>query len=322
MGVPSITTCSPAAGPTGGQTYVEIAGTNFAMLPVPTVFPAVVPAARVGVSTVVTREATRVEVDATTHLSCLTPVGDHAENDASLVASIIVTNLDSSGVPITGETVTKTNAFTYSLPSLAVESEYVRILRALIQEFKRQVCEETVLTTETDWDDDTSDDAQETPEPTVPSLTLIGPRLSETDVRQSASAIKVQSGLTWKDYRPGRVKDCEFDIVLATGGEAAMTQGLNLCAQVVEFFERNPYLVLPLDPADLSKGNGYLELEMLAAPDADGLQNLDNLRSFRGSFVLKGVPFEGLPGIADDRLYRKGFAAETFETTTEQVELP
>jgi hypothetical protein len=198
----------------------------------------------------------------------------------------------------------------------------VRILRALIQEFKRQVCEETVLTTETDWDDDTSDDAQETPEPTVPSLTLIGPRLSETDVRQSTSAIKVQSGLTWKDYRPGRVKDCEFDIVLATGGEAAMTQGLNLCAQVVEFFERNPYLVLPLDPADLSKGNGYLELEMLAAPDADGLQNLDNLRSFRGSFVLKGVPFEGLPGIADDRLYRKGFAAETFETTTEQVELP
>ena len=332
MGVPSVTAVSPSSGPTGGRTYVELTGTNFVVLPVPTTFPAEVLDARVsvqfrqtvvrkGVSTVVTRDATNVEVDATTHLSCLIPVGDHAENDAALTADIIVKNLDEDGDPIAGETVTKLAAYSYSLPSLAVESDYVRILRALIQEFKRQVCEETVLTTETDWDDDTSDDAHETPEPTLPSITLIGPRLSETDVRQSAETLKVQSGLTWKDYRPGRVKDCEFDIVLATGGSAAMTQGLNFCVQVVEFFRRNPYLVVPLNPANLALGNGELELELLADPDADGLPNLDNIRSFRGSFVLKGVPFEGLPGISDDLLFRKGFAAEIFETVTDKVEL-
>jgi len=332
MAVPTVSAVTPTSGPTGGRTYVEITGTGFAMPPAPTTFPAPVPAPRVrvqfrqtvvrkGVSTVVTRPATRVEVDLSTHLSFLAPVGDHGEDNAALAADIIVTNLDSAGVPVPTESVTKLAAYSYSLPSLAVDSDYARVIKALIQEFKRQVCQETVLTTETDWDDDASDDAQETPEPTLPSLTLIGPRLSSTDVRQSSSALKVQSGSDWKDYRPAPVKDLEFDIVIATGGEAAMTQGLNLSAQVVEFFRRNPYLVVAKDPTDATAGDAEFELELLADPDADGLPNLDDLRSFRGSFALKGVPFEGLPGVANDLLYRKGHAVETLETTSERTEV-
>ena len=328
MSLPTVTVVSPSTGPTAGRTLVEITGTGFRLATAQTARPAPVPpppvsvqfvqvVVRKGVSTTVTRDGTNVQVESATKLTCWTPVGDHAEANADLVASVIVTNLDDAGDPIPGETVTKTSAFTYSLPKLTAESDFGRVIRALIRECKRQLCEETVFTTETDWDDDATDGLNTTAAPKLPSLTLIGPRPSRDPERMTTQPRKALVAGVWKRYRAAPVLDLEFDLVGATDNEGTL---LNFLVQSVEFFRRNPYLVVDANGSDPTAGTVEFELELLTDPTADSAANLSNVHSFRGSFVVKGVPVEGFAGVTDDLQFGRAPLIETFEIESARTE--
>lgn len=329
MSVPSVTVVTPNTGPTAGRSFVEVTGTGFRLVTPATDHPATVPpvpvsvrfvqvVVRKGASTTVTRDATNVQVESATKLTCLTPVGDHGENNAALVASVIVTNLSDAGVPIPGETVTKASAFTYSLPKLTAESDFGRVIRCLIREFKRQLCEESVFTTETDWDDDASDGLNTTAAPKLPSLTLIGPRTSRDGERMTTQPRKQLVAGVWKRFRAAPVLDLEFDLVGATDNEGTV---LNFLAQGVEFFRRNPYLVVDADGSDPTAGTVEFEMELLTDPSADSAPNLSNVHSFRAAFVVKGVPVEGFAGVVDDLQFGRAPLLETFEIASARMEV-
>src|SRR5207247_1332813 len=93
----SITSVTPASGPTGGSLLVEISGAGF-QLPEPpdTSGPTTPPPPTVRVL-VAGRPARDVRVIAAGRLTCVIPTADPGPAD------IIVQNLDASGAPIPGE---------------------------------------------------------------------------------------------------------------------------------------------------------------------------------------------------------------------------
>jgi hypothetical protein len=91
---PTISSVSPATGPTTGLTPVTITGTNFQN------------GATVAFGT---RPATNVTVVSATSITALTPLGPTGDQ---LAVNVVVTNPDTT-------TVTANNAFTYTVPSLA-----------------------------------------------------------------------------------------------------------------------------------------------------------------------------------------------------------
>ena len=328
MAVPTLTSITPATGPTGGRTLVTIAGTGFAV-PVPnaSIHPTPEPTPTVRVqfvqtvplehsigttaTTTVTREATDVQIISSTLLRCITPVGDHGNNGASLPANVVLTNLTSVGAAIPGETVTAANAYTYHLPSVVTRSDLARIVAALIAELKRQVCPETVLTVESDWDDEADDGTNHVASVKLPSLSLIGPRISRDGDWQNPARSSSATGTVWNTLRAFPVVDLEFDLV---GAAAGMVEAINLLANTEDFFRRNPYLSV----TTVENGSTTVEywIEWTGDPGFAGSPNIDNVRSWRGSVVVHGVPLQGVAGVTNDLLVGIGESIETFDIST------
>ena len=334
MSAPTISTITPASGPTGGRSLVELTGTNFKLPPAPpTSGPAPAPEPSVKVefrqvvvrhtpdgralSSTITRPAIEVAVDSATHLVCLTPVGDHGENAAALAADVIVTNLDLAGVAVPGESATKLAAYSYHLPSLAAESDLARVCRALLQELKRQVCEETMLTVETDWDPDATDGLNHTGVAKVPSITLIGPDLAPSpDFATLDPEVERSAGDVFARREAVVPKDVTFILAAVTDAKLA---SVNLVQQLEEFFRRNPYLELDRIAGQPTQGTVQFELALDGDLKTTGALNLSNLRTFSGTVIIRGVPVSGLPGVVDDTVFDRGQTVETIEFGLEQL---
>jgi len=318
MAVPTITSLSPSRGPTAGRSYVEVTGTGFRVSPAPPATGVVPPPDPTVAVTFGGRAATAVEVVDATLLSLRSPIGDHGAGSTPLAADVVVTNLDDDGVPIPGETVTRVGGYTYFLPALTSEADFTRLVRLLILELRRQVCEETVKTVETDWSDDESAVKELTGSAKLPSISLIGPRLFRDGVRWSWDNPITQVGLETLRHQFAYTVDVEFTLVIATNDDVEL---LNLMAQTIEFFRRNPWIYMDRDPANLALGQ--VKYEMRWALDGElattSTPNLNNLRSAAGRFVIYGFGVESLAGVAGDGIIGTGAIAETVETQLEHL---
>jgi hypothetical protein len=87
---------------------------------------------------------------------------------------------------------------------------------------------------------------------------------------------------------------------------------LNLMATTELFFHRNKFLEMDRNPA--SPLGGRVRYEMDLAPDGDlrvtSQPNASNVRSFSGSFVIRGFDLEDLAGIAGDAVIERTAPAE------------
>jgi len=172
MPAPSITTITPSSGPSGGGLLIQISGTGF-QLPAPpaTSGPTTPPAPTVRVL-IGGRPARDVRVFAADRLTCIVPSGDPGPADVALQ------NIDASGAAIAGELLIAVHAFTYVRPPLTTEADLTRLVRKLLQELKRQVLENVVLTVQTDFDADTGDALHLAQVAQLPALVLLGPELT------------------------------------------------------------------------------------------------------------------------------------------------
>jgi hypothetical protein len=92
------------------------------------------------------RLASDVRVFAADRLTCIIPAGVPGGAD------VIVENLDAAGTPIPGEQAVAIDAITYVRPPLTVEADLTRMVRVLLQQLKREVLANVVLTVHTDFD--------------------------------------------------------------------------------------------------------------------------------------------------------------------------
>lgn len=336
MSIPTISTVTPGSGPTKGRYPVRIVGTGFRVPAAATTHPAPAPrAARVTfeqvvpaktadgrvLSTTVTREATKVRVESETEMTCCVPIGDHGLYDGTtvptLAASITIENLDDAGIPIPGETVTMAAAFTYLLPSLAKQTLLKAVIRALLQELKRQACPNVVLTSFTDFDDYLDDRPQNPAEPHLPSVTLLGPTLRINDLQETGLPRHELLTPTTevRTYEDRRYWDVDFEVVGAVPDDLSE----NFMTALTEFFEAN-YVLHVVDPE--SGEQRSFNLELTDPFGASGGVAIDNVRSFRGACSLSRVELRGYAGYPFATQTGVGYTADRAVVQAERMELP
>jgi len=322
MAVPTITDVSPPSVPTGGKTLIEITGTNFK---VPTLPPATSEPAADPIPTVEilfgTSYGTEVAVVSATRLFVLVPKSpitvDKANNYGEGTVDVTLRNLDDNGDPIVGEEVILSDGLTYSRAQLATQSDFARIIRAIIHEFKLQTIPNVSVSTHTEFDGDTGDLLNITELAELPGIALIGPDLVENRF-YSQNQPPIEAGLAAGEYlkrRVGYTVDMEFGIV---GVSDLKMELLNLMAAVYSYFERNKYIEFARDPSDSSKGTVQYEIDLMPDGDLKAIEtpNDSNIRAFSGRFVIRGFDMQDLTGFPDDQVIGK-----TASTNDEGVRL-
>jgi hypothetical protein len=299
MPVLSISSITPSSAPTGGGLLCEILGGGFALFAQadavgPTTPPS--PAMRVLVGS---RPARDVRVLATDRLTCLVPPGNAGSAD------VLVENLDASGVAIQGEQALAPHAFTYVRHALTTEADLTRLVRTLLQELKRQVLENVVLTVQTDFDT-AGAELHLAQIAELPALVLIGPELTEDRFFSLNQLPEVTTGPgRFAQRRVPYTVDLGFTLI---GVSDHTTELLNLMAATQLFFHRNQVLELDRDPSNA--GAGQVRYEMDLTPDGDlkvtSQPNESNVRSFSGRFVVRGFDLEDLAGVPDEGVVARG----------------
>jgi len=250
MAVPTLSTVSPATGPAAGGSVIELTGTNFKLPVLSTAMPtpAITPTVAV---TIGGRPARRVDVISATLVRVLVPRMWHQDprTDQYTPVSIVLTNLDpSTGLPIAGESVTKTNAFTYErwvLGAPRQESPTTRILEELIWALSLQVERNTALATHVDYGEEGS--AVVIDEAGLPSINLTASIQRDTEMAQFDNyPEEIDVDANTADYYEGpRTVMLICDLLLAAN---AASEALHLVQAVQDFVQVNPELDCAADP--------------------------------------------------------------------------
>jgi hypothetical protein len=313
MPTPTLSNISPATGPAGGRTLVELRGSGFRLPPAPpaTGF-APAPGPTVAVE-VAGRLATDVRVLAEGRLTCLTPAGSES------AATVVVRNVDDSGAAIPGEEAALATGFTYALGLLTPESDLARLVRTLIRELKRQVLENVVLTVQTDYDEDTGEELHLAQIAEYPALTLVGPELAEDRFFSLNRLPEVPAGPDgFIRRRVPYTVDLGFTLV---GASDHTLELLNLMVSAQLFFHRNKFLEMDRDPTDPSAGRVRYEMDF--TPDGDlkvaSQPNESNVRSFSGKFVIRGFDLEDLAGFVNESVVERGVTVESVIVESQQT---
>jgi hypothetical protein len=296
MPAPTITSLTPPTGPTGGRTLVEVAGSGFRLPPPPPPSGPTPPPEPTVQILVGGREATHVRVRAGDRLTFISPIGDAG------AAEVVLRNLDDDGAPIPGEEVTFGAGFTYRMPALAAESDLARLVRTLLRELKRQVLPNVSLTVQTDFDAQTGDELHIAELASLPALVLVGPELRE-DRFYSLNQLPEAAGSpgTVLRRRVPYTVDLAFTIV---GASDHTVELLNLMAATELFFHKNKFLEMPRDAANPLSGRVRYEMDFASDGDlrVTSQPNESNVRSFSGSFVIRGFDLEDLAGVPGDAI--------------------
>ncbi len=300
----------PVEGPTAGRSLVLIFGDGFRLPPDPPpdgpTGPVVAgrvtsPSPKTVSVTFGGREALKVDVVRTNLLHVVTPISpvaaNKANNHGAADVDVVITNLDDDGDPIGGETVTRVDGYTYRRPQLDAtnSSDFLRLIEAMIEEWKRQVLPEVVFTVHTDFDDDTSSPIVDIAK--LPMIALILREVPENRFYSTNERPEIESGGVVQTLRKPRTIDLLFDVV---GASDSTMELMNLLAAANTFMEENIVIELDRDPADLSKGRVEYELDFQVGGDfaiGRGASN-SNLRQFSGAIVVRGFDIEGFTGFS------------------------
>lgn len=274
MTAPVLTSVSPSSGPVSGGALARLVGTGFGQSVSVRIGgrPAVVLAVR--------QDAGASIVD------IRTPAHEPGH------VSVEISNLDSAGVAIPGESTSLADAYRFERENLARESMLTRLVRHLLRELKRQVVADVSASVSVDYDDTPADETSVIAMATLPSLVLSGPMLRENRF-YSTNVIRenVVAGVVVR-HRPPLTFDLAFTL---TGASERAAELFNMMAALATFFSRNRWLELPRDPDDALQG--VVRWEM--APDGECRSTLDgrnDVRAFSWGLVVRGVDVdEGLP---------------------------
>lgn len=324
MAVPTISALSPTSGLATGWSVVQITGTNFRTRTLDWTQPNLqYSTVRVLFGTV---EAIYAQAVSATLIRCLVPQyqGDYAAATHAAL-SVTVKNLSDLGVPITGETVTKTTAYTYERVTLGLPGEeppLMRVLSSFIKLLKRELGTQVAITTSPDYSDGVTDVIVFSKNPSVSIRCNEGPDLDWAQWNNEKVLTARVDG-AYDEYRPARHYQLEIEMILSGGGttEGGMNIAQRMKAGVVEMIEANPYLIVPYDtvvnPAGANDNLFPMEItrhpRQIAAPNQGGVAAFDIALDIRGIPVLLSKPRARIHGISEiylaAALFREGAGA-------------
>lgn len=287
-----------------GRSLVQIYGSDFRLPTIPGIGAAPTP---VGAPTVRVlfggQPAERVDVLASNRLAVLppsTPLPIVSPDWGAGVVDVEVMNLDDAGVPIPGESVVREDAYTYARIDLATQTDLTRLVRRFVELWISQVLPNVVLTTHTDYDGDVSTYIVDMGK--LPGISLAGPSLLENRFF-SLNGLQEYDPQVTDGSRLLRRAPFTVDLGFQVDLVSDSTQELiNLMALVTQFVDRNPFVYLPRDPGDPSKGLVRYEFDWVTGAQlaiAVG-DNESNVRRATGSVVLRGFDVEDLAGLEQE----------------------
>ena len=291
---PTVNAITPNLGHSGGNTLIEVDGTNFALPPAPVALgPTTPPPPSVSI-TIGGAPCAAVAVVSSSLIYCLTPKGDPDAGPQALVLQ----NLDASGNPVPGESVTVSAAYTFQRPNLSEESELARVVRSLIVELERQLIPNVNFSTHTDYDASTGDLLNYTYVAALPALIISNLEVPEDRIHavNEEQDYDAGNGLFIK-RRPPVTVDVQMTLVGVTDNSITI---LNLMQATRIFFKKNPWLIVNRDVSDPSQGSVQYELDWTFTGPVNVSHQGDNsnVESFGGLVVIRGVLLEDMPGIS------------------------
>lgn len=319
MSVPTLTSITPAIGHTGGRTLVEIQGTNFALPPSPAPADAPLPDPAASVAILFGGEPADpayIQVVSTTLIRCLTPIHDPAGASQTTqgatpdlpavpipAASLTVQNLDAGGIAISGEVATLPSAFSFVRPNLSTPGLTARVVKAFIQELKRQVVAEVDFNPHTDFDAETGDAYNICKFARVPAIAIVDlqlPRAQGVGLTTAPITVRLPDG-NFVLRRAPDYRDLVFTLVCASNSQLEL---LSLEEAVSQFFAKNGELAVYRDPMNLSLGKyGFTMTQDRTQPvQFSGRQGLDNIVAFTTRANIQAVPRNDIPGLPDDTI--------------------
>jgi len=305
----SILSVSPAVGETPGQTRITIEGTDFDIHPFPPVVTGYIgdslgPSVKVTVGGI---EAERVWVfpkpggaPGETTIECSTPrfVGDPATLPTSV--DVVVENLINPG------SVTSVGAFKYQHPSAVTTSFLFLVVRALVQELRRQIpFNKIALRTHTDYDSDTIDGLNLVDEAEIPILLLRGPTLTKAEGNYFQGEIIDEDAdpLEWRKFREMTPYDLSFSLLIV---DKSVQRLINYASMLSMFYQENGRLRVEKVTGDPTQGFYEYDLDEGTPIDVNQVGNNDNLSTASGSIIVRGVVIERLTGVEREKAIKLG----------------
>lgn len=300
-----ITSVSPAGGHTGGKTLVEIDGTGFAVFadPSPDATGRTAPnppSVRVLFGTVPARA---VFVISGTLVQAIAPpqsptMDAHGRRSLPTVVDVTVTNLDTSGNPVSGQTYTLPQAYSYQLPDLTTgESDLARLVRTFIRLMRDQITPNVSWPKSTDYDLNTGDLLSVTDVPQLPGLVISDLSVRTNDFYARRDPVWVDNGDgTFTEKAPPDTVDLVFSMVGVSNNPVEL---LNLHAVFRRFLRKNPRVAMPRDPLNLGLGTVAYELNWSEGREAKVTltANEDNLTHFVYDVSIVGFDVEDMIGL-------------------------
>jgi hypothetical protein len=286
MAVPTISSVSPATGPSGGLDLVRVTGTNYA--------------AAVAV-TFGGEAATVVHVHASGGAQAADVRAPGGPRDVSGVhfpgaVDVVLQNLDGNGDPIGGEVVTAVDAYTYERTDLADESDLTRVVRQLLRDLKRGLLVNTNLTVAVDWDYGTPGEVLRVTlldAADLPALTLSGPEIEEArEYEENEPIQQVVDGPDGPEVHIGiepYIANLVFDVI---GAANSSVQLLNLTAGLVRHLHRYNVVTIPNDPGDPTAGESSFDLDPIGTHRTRLRGGKDDIRAVTWQVRVRGFPID------------------------------
>lgn len=306
MAVPTFTSITPDDGLPAGRGRVRIVGTGFRLPPVPPPagsdppltgpipgdFPQWLRTVRVEIDG---RPCDDVIPVSDTLLYAITP--EYRGLPASLpkLSDVVITNLDDSGVPIVGESVTASAAFTFRRQDLTVDSDVAWVARNVIDRFARNVIENVTVSTGLDYAESGSLLLAIS---RLPTLALLGPDIEEDEEgeerneRQFPQDPDAPAGDVLINAAPLPVSLVWRILVLSDD----KLEALNLANLVTNDLRKRPRLVM-----ESYEGSGVeFEFDLfLDEPMAHSDDFGDEVHGYESSLRLRGLLLDDTYGVED-----------------------
>jgi hypothetical protein len=304
MGIPTITTVSPATGPTKGGNVVEITGTNFRLPPTPPAVGFVGGDAQVTVAVqfggVASAEAHALTA---TRLYARVPAWAGAWDTATPAAlAVRVANLDDAGVEIPTENVTKANAYTVDRPSLQALTDWQRfIYDGVVTFLRRHLLMDVWVRASRDYDANPADGENEPMEAVVPRIELAGPTVRE-DRENALNRLDPEAdGATYfRRLHYPRTVELDFDVT----GFASSERGIFGLAQAFILLFRD-HDAIPFLRVGGAPSSGIISYEALipfdGQPSFGPVDTADGLRTFGAILRVCGVDLDETDGLVIER---------------------
>lgn len=282
MTVPQLVNIYPAAGVTYGGALVRLLGGDFASSIAVEFDGAASPNVRV------------INHALAYAVSPPTPLAAAESGSGEGLVDVAVRNLDDDGEPVPGEAASLANAFSYLMPTLALESDLGNVVRALVGSLKQHVIDEVVLRRSIDYATDAGATAGKLQIAKLPSLAIVGPTIVENRSMESNEyvTVEVEPGRNVV-RRPPFVCDLQFRLV---GAAAKTRHHLSMLEAVLMLFERNTVLRVP---RERSLGPlGYVEYDVDfvpgGAPTIVEVPDMSNVSAFSGNIFVYDVMLSSL----------------------------